>query len=106
MWFIFPQLRGLGSSEAAHRFGISSVDEAQGYLSHPVLGARLRECVAALQDLTSRAPAEVFGEVDDKKLRSSLTLFARASGDPIFQSGLNRWFGEEDDQTIELLSSK
>jgi uncharacterized protein (DUF1810 family) len=99
MWFIFPQLRGLGRSEMAHRFGISSLDEARAYLTHPVLGPRLRECVAALQDLTSRSAAEVFGDVDAMKLRSSLTLFAQAGRGPIFEAALSRWFGEEDERT-------
>ena len=106
MWFIFPQLRGLGRSELAHRFGISSLDEAKAYLSHPVLGPRLRECVAALQDLTSRTAADVFGEVDAMKLRSSLTLFLKAGGGPVFEAALIRWCGKEDTRTLELLGGK
>jgi uncharacterized protein (DUF1810 family) len=86
-----------------HRFGISSFEEAQAYLAHPVLGYRLRECVAALQDLGRGTADEVFGPVDAMKLRSSLTLFARAGGEPIFRAALNRWFGEEDKRTLELL---
>jgi uncharacterized protein (DUF1810 family) len=103
MWFIFPQLKGLGRSEMAYRFGISSLDEAKAYLAHPVLGPRLRECVAALQDLTSGTAAEVFGEVDAMKLRSSVTLFAKAGGGPIFEAALSRWFGVEDERTLHLL---
>ncbi|MBX3565897.1 MULTISPECIES: DUF1810 domain-containing protein [unclassified Sphingomonas] len=95
MWFIFPQLAGLGRSETARFFGICSLDEARAYLAHPVLGARLRECVAALQDIADRsASAEaVFGEVDAMKLRSSLTLFAEAGAGPLFHAALERWFG-------------
>lgn len=103
MWFIFPQLRGLGRSETAHRFGITSLDEARAYLLDPILGQRLRECVAAVQELTSRTVDGVFGEVDAMKLRSSLTLFIRAGGGPNFEAALNRWFGEEDPRTLELL---
>ena len=103
MWFIFPQLKGLGRSEMAHCFGVKSLDEAEAYLAHPVLGPRLRECVVALQDLGSGTAAEVFGEVDAMKLKSSLTLFARAGGGPIFDAALSRWFGGEDPRTLELL---
>ena len=99
MWFIFPQLKGLGQSEMAHRFGINSLDEAKAYLAHPVLGHRLRQCVAALQDLDSGTAAEVFGAVDAMKLRSSLTLFAKADGGAIFDAALSRWFEGEDERT-------
>ncbi len=107
MWFIFPQLLGLGSSEMARRYAIASLEEAHAYLAHPVLGARLLECVTALQDL-SRADAEaVFGSVDAKKLRSSLTLFMRAGGGELFEAALQRWFsGKADERTDHLLSSE
>lgn len=103
MWFIFPQLRGLGRSEMALHFGIGSLDEARAYLAHPVLGPHLRECVSVLQGLASRTASDVFGEVDAMKLKSSLTLFARADGGPLFEDALSRWFGEEDVRTLDLL---
>lgn len=104
MWFIFPQLRGLGTSGMAHTFGIASLDEARSYLSHPLLGRRLRECVTALQDLPQADAQEVFGSVDAMKLRSSLTLFLRAGGGPLFEAALQRWFsGRADEATDDLL---
>jgi len=104
MWFIFPQLRGLGSSEMAYTFGITSLDEARAYLAHPLLGTRLRECVTALQDLPKADAEEVFGNVDALKLRSSLTLFVRAGGGQLFEAALKRWFsGQADERTDQLL---
>jgi uncharacterized protein (DUF1810 family) len=107
MWFIFPQIAGLGSSEMSRRFAISSIDEAQDYLAHPVLGPRYRESVAALQDLVGATAEEVFGLVDAAKLRSSLTLFAEAaSGDPLFTAALQRWSGGyKDGRTVAILSA-
>jgi uncharacterized protein (DUF1810 family) len=107
MWFIFPQVAGLGSSEMSRRYAIGSVDEAQAYLAHPLLGARYRECVAALQDLVGTTAEAVFGSIDAAKLRSSLTLFAEAAPcDPLFEAALQRWFrGEKDRRTIEILSA-
>lgn len=106
MWFIFPQLAGLGRSETAKFFGIRSLDEARAYLAHPVLGARLRESVGALQDITdmSTSADSVFGAVDAMKLRSSLTLFVEAGAGPLFHAALARWFGgSRDPATLELL---
>jgi uncharacterized protein (DUF1810 family) len=106
MWFIFPQLAGLGRSESARFFGIRSLDEARAYLAHQVLGTRLRECVGALQDITdiSISAQDVFGAVDAMKLRSSLTLFAEAGAGPLFAAALERWFGGvEDPATLRLL---
>lgn len=104
MWFIFPQVAGLGSSEMAQRYGIVSLDEARAYLAHPLLGERLRECTAALQDLTMAKADAVFGEVDAMKLRSSLTLFVQAGGGPLFDAALARWFGgRKDEETLRLL---
>ncbi|MCE7798126.1 DUF1810 domain-containing protein [Sphingobium sufflavum] len=104
MWFIFPQLAGLGSSEMAQRYGIVSLDEARAYLVHPVLGERLRRCTTALQDLTMAKADAVFGEVDAMKLRSSLTLFVQAGGGPLFDAALARWFGgRKDEETLRLL---
>jgi uncharacterized protein (DUF1810 family) len=106
MWFIFPQLKGLGRSHMAQQYGIASLDEACAYLAHPVLGPRLRECVAALQDLTDTTAISVFGDVDAMKLRSSLTLFARAGGGAIYDAALARWFGEPDPVTIRMLNAE
>jgi uncharacterized protein (DUF1810 family) len=106
MWFIFPQLRGLGRSELAHYYGIGSLDEARAFLAHPVLGPRLRECVETLQDLTGKDAFDVFGEVDAMKLRSSLTLFSRAGGGAMFRAALARWFGSADEQTLAILRDK
>lgn len=108
MWFIFPQLAGLGRSETATFFGIRSLDEARAYLAHPVLGTRLRECVGALQDLMdmSTSAERVFGAVDAMKLRSSLTLFAEAGAGPLFTAALERWFGgDADPATLSLLNA-
>lgn len=101
MWFIFPQISGLGRSDMAQRFAIASLDEAQAYLAHPLLGARLRDCVSALQDLTGTSAQAVFGSVDAMKLRSSLTLFTQAGGGGLFTAALDRWFdGEADAATL------
>jgi uncharacterized protein (DUF1810 family) len=104
MWFIFPQLVGLGRSEMAQRYAISGLNEARGYLDHPVLGARYREIVAALQDLTDVDAVTVFGNVDAEKLCSSLTLFTIASGEALFAAALMRWSGQADPITVGLLS--
>lgn len=105
MWFIFPQLAGLGRSATAQHFAIASPDEARAYLAHPQLGARLRASVAALQALPDDSSAtRVMGEVDAMKLRSSLTLFEAAGGGAIFGEALDRWFdGQRDDATLRLL---
>jgi uncharacterized protein (DUF1810 family) len=107
MWFIFPQVAGLGSSEMSRRYAISSIEEAHAYLAHPLLGARYRECVATLQDLVGTTAEAVFGSVDAAKLRSSLTLFAEtAPGDPLFEAALHRWFrGDKDKLTVDILSA-
>jgi uncharacterized protein (DUF1810 family) len=106
MWYVFPQLRGLGHSAMAWRYGVTCLDEARAYLAHPVLGARLRECAEALERLDPGVAAhEVFGSVDTLKLRSSLTLFALADAPgSIFGRLLERYFaGERDGQTLTLL---
>ena len=101
MWYVFPQIAGLGHSAMAQRYAIASLDEARAYLAHPVLGARLRECVAALDDLDGVSAEAVFGPVDAMKLRSSLTLF-EAAGAP-FGPTIERWFGTRDERTLALL---
>jgi uncharacterized protein (DUF1810 family) len=98
MWFVFPQLRGLGSSPTAVRFAISSVDEARAYLAHGLLGPRLRECTQLVTQIDGRTAGEIFGWPDDMKLRSSMTLFARASDDnAVFVTVLEKFYGGEDD---------
>jgi len=105
MWFVFPQLDGLGRSATAKFYAIRSVDEARAYLKHPILGPRLRECVAALQWWAGeRSAEEIFGSVDLMKLKSSLTLFDRIEPESIFQTALLNFFrGERDEHSLALL---
>lgn len=105
MWFIFPQIRGLGRSGMAERYAISSLDEAKAYLAHQVLGPRLVECTGLVTGVGARTAADIFGWPDDMKFRSSMTLFA-ACGDEstIFQKALRKYFdGQPDGRTLELL---
>ena len=81
MWFIFPQLRGLGRSHMAHRYGISALAEATAYVRHPLLGSRLRECTQLVNEVKERSVAQIFGSPDDMKFHSCMTLFARATPD-------------------------
>lgn len=106
MWFVLPQLAGLGYSSMARRYGISGIDEAQAYLAHPLLGARLQECAATLEALDPRHSArDIFGTPDDVKLRSSLTLFAHAAGPgSVFERILAKYFdGQRDVLTVAML---
>lgn len=107
IWFIFPQLAGLGQSPTAQYYGIKSLDEAAAYLKHPVLGGRLHESLKVLQTLEQTNADQIFGELDAMKFRSSLTLFAEADGaDPIVEGALQRWFGgRKDEKTLHLLRS-
>jgi uncharacterized protein (DUF1810 family) len=110
MWFVFPQLKGLGSSSIARSFGIASIAEARAYLAHPLLGERLRECTALLANGPGDDARQVMGYPDDLKLRSCMTLFAAAATDAadqhLFQKVLARFFaGVEDPLTRELLTS-
>jgi uncharacterized protein (DUF1810 family) len=102
MWFIFPQIAGLGMSAMSRRYAIASLAEARAYLEHPVLGARLAECARVLTELRGRTAEEIFGGIDAVKLRSSMTLFARAAdGDSIYQTVLDQYFGSAaDEQTL------
>lgn len=105
MWFIFPQIAGLGASTMARRYAIHSLDEARAYLADPLLGARLVRCVEALQALPPTDAIAVFGSVDAMKLRSSLTLFTAAGGGAIFEAALRRWFdGVPDPATLSRLT--
>lgn len=105
MWYIFPQVVGLGHSPMAQRYVLASVDEARAYLAHPVLGQRLHDCVSALQGLPHADAQNVFGPVDAMKLRSSLTLFIEAGAGRQFEAALDRWFdGEADPLTKQILN--
>ena len=104
MWFIFPQLAGLGRSPTAIFYGIRSLHEARAFLAHPLLGERYRESVRALSGWAgSKSATEILGDIDAMKLRSSLTLFDNASGDPLFADALEAFFGEPDRATLQLL---
>ena len=107
MWFVFPQLKGLGASAMAQHYGIASLEEAQAYLAHPVLGPRLRECCALMLGVPGRSAHEILGSPDDMKLRSCVTLFrAAAPGEELFQRCLDRFYaGQPDARTLELLST-
>jgi uncharacterized protein (DUF1810 family) len=108
MWFVFPQLRGLGQSPMAHEYGIASLDEARAYLAHPLLGARLRECTAAVNAIDGRSAHDVFGSPDDMKFRSSMTLFHLADPHDVgCTAALDHYFdGETDARTVELLETQ
>jgi len=94
MWFIFPQVRGLGRSTISIEYAISSRDEARAYLQHPLLGPRLKECTQLLLQVEDRSALEIFGEPDDVKFRSSMTLFTNVSSeDDIFERALKKYFG-------------
>jgi len=101
IWFIFPQIAGLGRSSTAQHFAISGVPEARAYLAHPILGSRLVECARILTELPGTDAIKVLGSVDAQKLRSSMTLFAQTtSAERVFQDVLNQYFaGEDDDAT-------
>jgi uncharacterized protein (DUF1810 family) len=106
MWFVFPQIAGLGRSPMAREYAIGSLDEARAYLAHPVLGPRLREAAAALLRHAGRDPQDLLGGIDALKLRSSMTLFTRAApaGEPAFQAVLDAFYaGEADPATLERL---
>jgi len=104
MWFVFPQLAGLGSSPTAQRYALAGLDEAREYLRHPVLGPRLREAAEAILSVEGRSAADVLGYPDDLKLRSSMTLFAAAAPDDgIFHKVLVRFYDSPDPRTLELL---
>ncbi len=106
MWFIFPQVKGLGYSETSRYYGIASKEEAVAYLQHPVLGPRLLEISQELLKLSGQNANRVFGSPDDLKLSSSMTLFnAAAPGEPIFQQVLDKYFqGTKDPNTLQLLA--
>ena len=103
MWFVFPQIRGLGHSPTAQHFAIATRAEAEAYLRHPILGPRLRECTRLVNAIEGRSIEEIFGYPDYLKFRSSMTLFANVTADnQVFVDALNKYFGgEQDPLTIE-----
>jgi len=102
IWFIFPQIAGLGYSQASRMYAITSLEEARAYLAHPVLGARLIECATILTGLAGLTAEQILGEVDALKLRSSITLFMHAApGEPVFRQVLDQYFGGEPDSATE-----
>ena len=107
MWYIFPQIDGLGSSPTAKRYSIKSGEEARQYLDHPVLGKRLRECAEAVVALRGGSASEIFGYPDDLKFKSSMTLFEKIAGPgSVFSSALERYCrGERDTGTLRLLEN-
>ena len=105
MWFVFPQIAGLGFSGMARRYAIASLDEARAYLAHPVLGPRLRDCAALVVAVQGAPIGDILGYPDDMKFRSCMTLFSRAApGERVFQEALDKYFeGEPDRATLERL---
>jgi uncharacterized protein (DUF1810 family) len=106
MWFVFPQVAGLGRGPMSERYAIRSLEEARAYVAHPVLGARLRECARLVVAIPDRSAEEVFGPIDARKLRSSMTLFRLADPDePVFTEVLDRYFGGGSDPATEAILS-
>jgi uncharacterized protein (DUF1810 family) len=105
MWFVFPQIGGLGTSAMSRLYAIGSRDEARAYLAHPLLGARLRECTAMTLGVEGRTAHEIFGSPDDLKFHASMTLFAAvAEGEMIFDAPLRKYFAGGDARTLEILA--
>ncbi|HEY0242090.1 MAG TPA: DUF1810 domain-containing protein [Gemmatimonadaceae bacterium] len=105
MWYVFPQITGLGNSAMSYRYGITSADEARAYLAHPVLGTRLIECAEAVLTIRNRSANEIFGSPDDLKLKSSATLFAQVSPPgSVFEQILDKYYSSErDSRTLALI---
>ena len=104
MWFVFPQLKGLGRSATAQHYGIGSQAEAQAYWAHPILGARLKQCTGLVLAVDGRSAHEIFGAPDDLKFRSCMTLFAHVTAEPLFTRALEKFFdGRPDAATLDLL---
>ena len=108
MWFIFPQIAGLGQSPTSRAYAIQSLDEARAYLVHPVLGSRLRECCQMLMNLRDKSAKDIFGSIDAMKLRSCLTLFAEADPEEVlFYNLLEKYFdGDADEATLQILAGQ
>ena len=108
MWFVLPQIAGLGQSAMSRAYAIQSLAEARAYLAHPLLGARLRECCQAVMNLRGKSAHDIFGSIDEMKFRSCLTLFAEADHDEVlFFNLLETYFdGDADEATLEILSGQ
>lgn len=108
MWFIFPQLKGLGISSTADFYGITGIEEASAYLQHPVLGKHLVQIASALLELEGKTASDIFGSPDDMKLRSSMTLFSQVeNANPVFKKVLDKYFkGNQDTKTLQLLQAR
>lgn len=108
MWFVFPQLAGLGHSPMAERYAISGLEEASAYLAHPILGARLRECTERVNAVAGKSAHEIFSSPDDVKFRSSMTLFAEVDeAGSLFEQALEHYFaGEKDRRTLDILAQR
>ncbi len=107
MWFVFPQIAGLGHSAMAQRYAIAGREEARAYLQHPLLGPRLEECAQALLQHTDRTPRQILGSPDDLKLRSSMTLFAAVAPErTVFQQVLDAFYGGADRETLIRLQAE
>lgn len=106
MWYIFPQIKGLGYSSTAMYYALSSLDEAAEYLNHPVLGHRMVECCQILLGLENKTAEDIFGGIDTMKLKSSMTLFSLATDNPVFNQVLNMYYnGEKDNATMRIIES-
>lgn len=106
MWFVFPQVAGLGCSAMAQHYALASTGEALAYAEHPLLGSRLRDCIEAMNRLDATTAVAIFGQADAMKLRSSLTLFAVATGNRLFGDAIDRWFeGRRDEATLEIIGA-
>lgn len=105
MWYVFPQVAGLGKSQKSKRYAINSRDEAEAYLAHDILGPRLRECTEIVNGIERRSAKEIFGSPDYKKFRSSMTLFDVVADDPApFRTALEKYYDEPDEYTLKFLS--
>lgn len=105
MWFIFPQIEGLGHSAMAQEYAISGMDEARAYVRHPLLGQRLRACTQAVNNVEGRSIDDIFGYPDNLKFHSSMTLFAATNEDPVFERALGKYFqGTSDRSTLDRLN--
>ena len=104
MWYIFPQIDGLGFSPMSRKYSIKSAAEARAYLDHPILGPRLQECATVVYNIVGRSAFEIFGAPDDMKLRSSATLFASVLGGGVFEQLIQKYFdGQPDEKTLQIL---
>ncbi|WDZ77019.1 DUF1810 domain-containing protein [Ensifer adhaerens] len=106
MWFVFPQIAGLGHSPMAERYAISGLDEARAYLSHPLLGLRLRQCTELVNAVSGKSAHDIFSSPDDVKFRSSMTLFAEVEESPFVQALECYFGGEKDRRTLDILQQR